>query len=360
MAQTKAGKGCGSCKGLVAQIVEWAAGGQVEDDPLSRWYVPGVPLEKPALMAAVREQQLKSVSSVFAALAPGGKEDATSKPALANLLHMMWNDEYEDERDARFVNDRVHGNIQRDGTFSVVPQMKGGVTNPDQLRRIADVADKYDIPLVKLTGGQRIDLLGVRKEDLPAVWADLDMPSGYAYGKSFRTVKTCVGSDFCRFGVGDSTGLGIALEERFQGIPSPGKMKLAVAGVPATARRRSARTSWSSPSTAAGGRSTSAGRPAPTCARGTCSRRWTAPRRSWLSPVASCSTTARTRTGSSAPTTSCPEWASSTCGRCCWPTPTGWSRGSTSACRPPSTPTGTRGARAAIRPRSASSRPPCR
>jgi nitrite reductase (NADH) large subunit len=145
---------------------------------------------------------------------------------------MVWNDQYEDERDARFVNDRVHGNIQRDGTFSVVPQMKGGVTNPDQLRRIADVADKYDIPLVKLTGGQRIDLLGVRKEDLPAVWADLDMPSGYAYGKSFRTVKTCVGSDFCRFGVGDSTALGIALEERFQGIPSPGKMKLAVAGCP--------------------------------------------------------------------------------------------------------------------------------
>jgi nitrite reductase (NADH) large subunit len=86
--------------------------------------------------------------------------------------------------------------------------------------------------MVKLTGGQRIDLLGVRKEDLPKVWADLDMPSGYAYGKSFRTVKTCVGSEFCRFGVGDSTALGIAIEERYQGIPSPGKMKLAVAGFP--------------------------------------------------------------------------------------------------------------------------------
>ena len=232
MAKTKAGKGCGSCKSLVKQIVEWAADGDVQEDPSAGWYVPGVPLDKPSLMKAVREQGLRSVSSVFAALAPDGKEDAASKMGLASLLHMMWAGEYEDERDARFVNDRVHGNIQRDGTFSVVPQMKGGVTSPDQLRRIADVADKYDIPLVKLTGGQRIDLLGVKKEDLPAVWADLDMPSGYAYGKSFRTVKTCVGSDFCRFGVGDSTALGIALEERFQGIPSPAKMKLAVAGCP--------------------------------------------------------------------------------------------------------------------------------
>ena len=152
--------------------------------------------------------------------------------ALASLLEMMWADEFVDERDARFINDRVHANIQRDGTFSVVPQMKGGVTNSWQLRRIADVADKYAIPMIKLTGGQRIDLLGVRKEDLPAVWADLDMPSGYAYGKSFRTVKTCVGSDFCRFGLGDSTALGIAIEERFQGLASPAKMKLAVTGCP--------------------------------------------------------------------------------------------------------------------------------
>jgi nitrite reductase (NADH) large subunit len=110
--------------------------------------------------------------------------------------------------------------------------MKGGVTTPAQLRRIADVAEKYAVPMVKLTGGQRIDLLGVRKEDLPKMWTDLDMPSGYAYGKSFRTVKTCVGAEFCRFGVGDSTSLGIALETRYQGIEGPGKMKLAVTGCP--------------------------------------------------------------------------------------------------------------------------------
>ncbi|MEN4473014.1 nitrite reductase large subunit NirB [Mycolicibacterium cosmeticum] len=232
MAKTKAGKGCGSCKELVGQVVEWAAGGAVTEDPSASWYVPGVPYDKPSLMALIRDLRLHSVSSVFAALAPDGRVDAGSKMALASLLEMMWADEFVDERDARFINDRVHANIQRDGTFSVVPQMKGGVTSSDQLRKIADVADKYAIPMIKCTGGQRIDLLGVRKEDLPAVWADLDMPSGYAYGKSFRTVKTCVGSDFCRYGLGDSTALGIALEERYQGLASPAKMKLAVTGCP--------------------------------------------------------------------------------------------------------------------------------
>jgi nitrite reductase (NADH) large subunit len=232
MAKTKAGKGCGSCKELVGQIVEWAAGGAVTEDPSASWYVPGIPYDKPTLMRHIRELELHSVSSVFAALAPDGREDANSKMALSSLLEMMWADEFVDEQDARFINDRVHANIQRDGTFSVVPQMRGGVTNSWQLRRIAEVADKYAIPMIKLTGGQRIDLLGVRKEDLPAVWSDLEMPSGYAYGKSFRTVKTCVGSDFCRYGVGDSTALGIAIEERYQGLASPAKMKLAVTGCP--------------------------------------------------------------------------------------------------------------------------------
>src|SRR5205823_5062638 len=189
MDRTRAGKGCGTCKGLVAQIVEWAAGGTVEQDPAVSWYVPGIPMPKPELMRAIRQHGLRSVSAVFATLAPGGEEDAKSKMGLASLLKMMWADEYVDERDARFINDRVHANIQRDGTFSVVPQMKGGVTTPAQLRRIADVAERYHIPMLKITGGQRIDLLGVRKQDLPNVWADLDMPSGYAYGKSFRTVK---------------------------------------------------------------------------------------------------------------------------------------------------------------------------
>ncbi|CAA9223682.1 MAG: Nitrite reductase [NAD(P)H] large subunit [uncultured Blastococcus sp.] len=232
MDRTRAGKGCGSCKSLVKQIVEWAADGDLVEDPAASWYVPGIPMAKPELMAAIREQDLRSVSAVFAALAPGGKDDAKSKMGLTSLLKMLWGHDHVPEKDGEFINDRVHGNIQRDGTFSVVPQMKGGVTTPAQLRRIAEVAEKYEVPMVKVTGGQRIDLLGVRKEDLPAMWNDLGMPSGYAYGKSFRTVKTCVGSDFCRFGLGDSTQLGIDLETRFQGIESPAKMKLAVVGCP--------------------------------------------------------------------------------------------------------------------------------
>ncbi|MCZ2850979.1 nitrite reductase large subunit NirB [Modestobacter sp. VKM Ac-2978] len=232
MDATRAGKGCGSCKLLVKQVVEWAADGDVTEDASANWYVPGIPLAKPELIAAIRDQQLRSVSAVFTALAPGGEEDAKAKMGLTSLLRLVWGAEYEQENDAKFINDRVHGNIQRDGTFSVVPQMKGGVTTPAQLRTIADVAEKYEVPMVKVTGGQRIDLLGVRKEDLPAMWADLGMPSGYAYGKSFRTVKTCVGTDFCRFGLGDSTQLGIDLETRFQGIESPAKIKMAVVGCP--------------------------------------------------------------------------------------------------------------------------------
>jgi nitrite reductase (NADH) large subunit len=232
MDRTRAGKGCGSCKSLVKQIVEWAADGELAEDPAASWYVPGIPMAKPELIAAIRERDLRSVSAVFAALAPGGKDDAKSKMGLTSLLKMLWGHDVIPEKDGEFINDRVHANIQRDGTFSVVPQMKGGVTTPAQLRRIAEVAEKYEVPMVKITGGQRIDLLGVRKEDLPGMWEDLGMPSGYAYGKSFRTVKTCVGSDFCRFGLGDSTQLGIDLETRFQGIESPAKMKLAVVGCP--------------------------------------------------------------------------------------------------------------------------------
>ncbi|AZG45226.1 nitrite reductase large subunit NirB [Gordonia insulae] len=230
-AQTRAGKGCGSCKQLVGDIVEFAAGDTLTVDKSAEWYVPAIPLTKPELIDAIRRQDLRSVTEVFAALAPDG-EDAASKMPLSSLLRVIWGQDWKREPGALFVNDRVHANIQRDGTFSVVPQMKGGVTSPEQLRKIADVAEKYDIPMIKATGGQRIDLLGVKKEDLPKVWQDLDMPSGYAYGKSFRTVKTCVGTDYCRFGLGDSTQLGIDIESRYQGLESPAKLKLAVTGCP--------------------------------------------------------------------------------------------------------------------------------
>ncbi len=228
---TRAGTGCGSCKTQVQQVLEAVAGDDVKDDPAAHYYVPGVPLRKPELVAEIRERDLRSVSAVFAALA-GGREDPKSKVGLASLLKTIWAGEYEDERDARFINDRVHANIQRDGTFSVIPRIYGGVTSAAQLRRIADVADRHQVPMVKITGGQRIDLLGIPKDKLPEVWRDLGMPSGHAYAKAFRTCKTCVGTEFCRYGVGDSTGLGIAIEKRFQGLESPHKMKLATAGCP--------------------------------------------------------------------------------------------------------------------------------
>ena len=231
MESTRAGMGCGACKALVGQVIEWACGGATEEDPAANYFVPGVPFSQPELVAEIRERELKSVSAVFRELS-GGVEDAGSKPGLAALLSTLWAGDYVDERDARFINDRVHANIQKDGTFSVIPQMPGGVTSPAQLRRIADVAEKYHVPLVKLTGGQRIDLLGVKKEDLPNVWRDLGMPSGFAYGKRYRTCKSCVGVEFCRFGLGDSMGLAQKVEQRFQGLDAPGKLKLATAGCP--------------------------------------------------------------------------------------------------------------------------------
>jgi nitrite reductase (NADH) large subunit len=231
MKATRAGMGCGSCKSLVSELVDWFCGGTAEQDPSVHYYVPGIPLTKPELVKAVREQGLRSVSSVFGALG-GGIEDAPSKPALASLLATIWADEYEDERDARFINDRVHGNIQKDGTFSVMPEMPGGVCTPAQLKRIAMVAEDFNVPLVKVTGGQRIDLVGVAKQDLPAVWEALDMPAGWAWGKSYRTCKSCIGTEFCRFGLGDSMGLAKRIEQRFRGLDTPGKMKLATAGCP--------------------------------------------------------------------------------------------------------------------------------
>jgi nitrite reductase (NADH) large subunit len=226
---TRAGTGCGSCKKLVKGLIEAVAGG-VKADPSENWYVAAVPMDKPALVVEIRKRGLRSVSAVLRELGKG--EDEKSKNGLASLLKSIWHEEYIDERDARFVNDRVHANIQNDGTFSVVPRIYGGITSADELIRIGEVAKKHNVRMVKITGGQRIDLLGIPKEKLPEVWADLGMPSGYAYTKAFRTCKTCVGTDFCRFGTNDSTGLGIAIEKRFQGFEFPAKVKMAVSGCP--------------------------------------------------------------------------------------------------------------------------------
>lgn len=234
-AHTKASSSCGSCTGLVEQILHATVGNY---DP--------TPAEKPmcactihshdAVRNHINEQKLKSLGEIFIRLnwnTPDGCQKC--RPALNYYLLCAWPSEYQDDPGSRFINERVHANIQKDGTYSVVPRMWGGLTTPNELRAIADVADKFHIPTVKVTGGQRIDLLGVKKEDLPAVWADLNsagMVSGHAYGKSLRTVKTCVGSEWCRFGTQDSTGLGVKLEKMTWGSWTPHKFKMAVSGCP--------------------------------------------------------------------------------------------------------------------------------
>ena len=157
---------------------------------------------------------------------------ASCRPAVNYYLISTWPKEAKDDPQSRFINERSHANIQKDGTYSVIPRMWGGQTTPDELRRIADAVDKYKIPTVKVTGGQRIDLLGVKKEDLAAVWKDIGMPSGFAYAKSLRTVKTCVGSEWCRFGTQDSTQMGKDLERALWAMYAPHKVKLAVSGCP--------------------------------------------------------------------------------------------------------------------------------
>jgi nitrite reductase [NAD(P)H] large subunit len=227
MAMTRAGTGCGSCKSLVVDIVALAAGGELAEEP--HYLCPCRQQTREDLAAVIREQGLESVSEVSRACGTG-RDCGACKPALAYLVSEINANRHREERDARFINDRVHANIQKDGTFSVVPRMYGGVTTPAELRRIADVAEKYEIPLVKVTGGQRLDLLGVRKQDLPDVWEELGMPSGHAYAKAVRTVKTCVGEDFCRFGLGDSMGLGIEMEKAWEGLHTPHKVKSGVSG----------------------------------------------------------------------------------------------------------------------------------
>jgi nitrite reductase [NAD(P)H] large subunit len=227
MAMTRAGTGCGSCKALVVDIVALAAGGEVADEPA--YLCPCRRQTREELAAVIRERGLESVSAVSRACATG-RECGACKPALAYLVSEVNANRHREERDARFINDRVHANIQKDGTFSVVPRMYGGVTTPAELRRIADVAERFDVPLVKVTGGQRLDLLGVRKEDLPKVWAELGMPSGHAYAKAVRTVKTCVGTDFCRYGLGDAIGAGIEMEKAWEGVYTPHKVKSGVSG----------------------------------------------------------------------------------------------------------------------------------
>ena len=232
---TKASASCGSCTGLVEALLTTTLG-----DAATKPEKPGLcrctSLSHEEVRQRIREVRMKTIPAVMAALGWRNPEGCHScRPALNFYLLCAWPGEYRDDAQSRFINERAHANIQKDGTFSVIPRMWGGVTNAKELRAIADVVDKHAIPTVKLTGGQRIDMLGVRKENLPAVWRDLNeagLVSGHAYGKALRTVKTCVGSEWCRFGTQDSTAMGIALEKMTWGSWHPHKVKLAVSGCP--------------------------------------------------------------------------------------------------------------------------------
>ena len=234
-AVTKASNSCGTCTGLVEQVLAVTLG----DDfvmPTAKSICGCTELTHEDVRRLIKSQELKSQEAVWQELGWTSRNGChVCRPAINYYLLADWPLEYQDDPQSRFVNERNHANIQKDGTYSVVPRMWGGITTPDELRAIADAAEKYNVPTVHVTGGQRIDLLGVKGEDLPAIWADLNkagLVSGHAYAKGLRTVKTCVGKDHCRFGTQDSTGLGIKLEKKLWGSWSPHKVKLAVSGCP--------------------------------------------------------------------------------------------------------------------------------
>ncbi|WP_417259960.1 nitrite reductase large subunit NirB [Celeribacter sp.] len=234
-ATTKASASCGSCTGLVEQVLAVTLG----DDfvmPAAASICGCTDMSHEDVRRMIKSRKLTSMPAVWQECGwktPDGCH--VCRPALNFYLLADWPLEYRDDPQSRFINERKHANIQKDGTYSVVPRMWGGITTPQELRAIADAAEKYMVPTVKVTGGQRIDLLGVKGEDLPNIWADLNaagMVSGFAYSKGLRTVKTCVGTEHCRFGTQDSTGLGIKLEQTLHGSWTPHKLKLAVSGCP--------------------------------------------------------------------------------------------------------------------------------
>jgi nitrite reductase (NADH) large subunit len=230
---TKASASCGSCTGLVEQLLMFTAGGDYSKAPARKAMCGCTDASHQEAREAIRAEHLLTIDSVYKRLGwrtPNGC--SSCRPAVNYYLISTWPKEALDDPQSRFINERSHANIQKDGTYSVVPRMWGGETTADELRRIADVVDKYKIPTVKVTGGQRIDLLGVKKEDLVGVWRDIGMPSGHAYAKALRTVKTCVGSEWCRFGTQDSTQMGKDLERALWRMYAPHKVKLAVSGCP--------------------------------------------------------------------------------------------------------------------------------
>ena len=230
---TKASASCGSCTGLVEQLLMFTAGGDYSKPPTKKAMCGCTDSSHQEVREAIRKEHVLTIDAVYRLMGwrtPNGC--ASCRPAVNYYLISSWPKEAVDDPQSRYINERSHANIQKDGSYSVIPRMWGGETTSSELRRIADAVDKYKIPTVKVTGGQRIDLLGVKKEDLPGVWKDIGMPSGHAYAKALRTVKTCVGSEWCRFGTQDSTQMGKDLERALWRMYAPHKVKLAVSGCP--------------------------------------------------------------------------------------------------------------------------------
>ncbi len=230
---TKASASCGSCTGLVEQILMFTAGGDYSATPKLKAMCGCTDHGHQAVRDAIVANKLLTIGDVMTSMdwkTPNGC--SSCRPALNYYVTSSWPKEAKDDPQSRFINERSHANIQKDGTYSVIPRMWGGETTADELRRIANAVDKYKIPTVKVTGGQRIDLLGVKKEDLVNVWKDIGMPSGHAYAKALRTVKTCVGSEWCRMGTQDSTQMGKDLERAMWRMYAPHKVKFAVSGCP--------------------------------------------------------------------------------------------------------------------------------
>jgi nitrite reductase (NADH) large subunit len=230
---TKASASCGSCTGLVEQILMFTAGGDYSATPKLKAMCSCTDHGHQAVRDAIRANKLLTIGEVYKFMewkTPNGC--ASCRPAVNYYVTSTWPKEAKDDPQSRYINERSHANIQKDGTYSVIPRMWGGETTASELRRIADAVDKYKIPTVKVTGGQRIDLLGVKKEDLVNVWKDIGMPSGHAYAKALRTVKTCVGSEWCRMGTQDSTQMGKDLERAMWRMYAPHKVKFAVSGCP--------------------------------------------------------------------------------------------------------------------------------
>jgi nitrite reductase (NADH) large subunit len=228
---TKAGSTCGGCKPLVAAItkVELKRLGREVSDAICEHFDH----TRQELFDLVRFEGITTFSDLLARHGTG-RGCEVCKPTVASILASQTNRYVLDGEDASLqdTNDHFLANLQKDGTYSVVPRVPGGEITPEQLLAIGQVASEFDL-YTKITGGQRIDLFGARVEQLPVIWqrlVDAGMESGHAYGKALRTVKSCVGKTWCRYGVQDSTSMAILLEERYRGLRAPHKIKLAVSG----------------------------------------------------------------------------------------------------------------------------------